>query len=102
MVTFGQLFDPILTIELARVIGLDEALNRLQMIGQILIREDRHEPNAQPHRHRAAIMDLPILPPLSLARYGDKGGISRDGYKREHGSPPGSSIRLMSLPHCTE
>ena len=80
------------TIVLARVIGLDDARNRLQMIGQMLIRADRHEPIAQPHRHRAAILDLPILPPLSLARYGDKGSISRDGYKREHGSPPGTSI----------
>ena len=51
------------TIVLARVIGLDDARNRLQMIGQMLIRADRHEPIAQPHRHRAAILDLPLLPP---------------------------------------
>ena len=71
MAAFGQLFDPVLTIELARVVGLDEALNRLQMMGQMLIRADRHAPIAQPRRHRAAILDLPLLPPLSLARYGD-------------------------------
>ena len=61
------------TIVLARVIGLDDARNRLQMIGQMLIRADRHEPIAQPHRHRAAILDLPILPPPIL------GTIRRQG-----------------------
>ena len=92
MAAFGQLFDPAHSIVLARVIGLDDALNRLQMIGHMLIRAVQHEPIAQPHRHRAAILDLPLLPPLSLARYGDKGSISRVGYRREHGSPLGTSF----------
>ena len=92
MAAFGQLFDPAHSIVRARVIGLDDALNRLHMIGHMLIRAVQHEPITHPHRHRASILDLPLLPPLSLARYGDKGSISRDGYKREHGSPPGTSI----------
>ena len=68
----GQLFDTAHSIVLARALGLEDARNRLWMIGQMLMRAERHETTAQHHRHRAST--------LSWARYGDKGSIGQVGF----------------------